>query len=220
MGPRLRRDEQREATRRRLLDAARRVFLRRGYHGTSLDLVADEAGFTKGAVYARFAGKADLFLVLVDERFTERVQEMEALGAASHGTAALGAAIGRKWDTKLRVDQDWSLLLIEFRVHAARDAALNRRYGALHTKLRDGLAATIAREADENGESLPTPPASIARAALALATGSVLERVAEGGTFPADLTQRMNRALLRGLRTAGAATSPRSKSRARRANTK
>ncbi len=217
MAGRLGREEQGEVTRRRLLDAARRVFLRHGFHGTSLDLIADEAGFTKGAVYSRFKSKADLFLVLVDERYTERIAEMEALAASAQGTLDLATAMHRKWETKLRVDQEWSLLLVEFRVHAARDAALNRRYGALHAKLRDGLATTIAREAEENGETLPIPAVSIARAALALANGSVLERVAEGSAFPADLTHTLNRALLRGLRTAGAATTMRrSKPRARR----
>src|SRR5436853_2210085 len=176
MGQRLRRDEQREDTRRRLLDAARRVFLRRGFHATSLDLVADEAGFSKGAVYSQFASKADLFLALVDERFTQRITEMEALTAEAHGVAELGTAIGKKWETKLRVDEEWSLLMIEFRVHAARDTALNRRYGGLHARLRDALAATIDREAEQNRELLPIPTVSIARAALALATGSVLER--------------------------------------------
>ncbi len=216
MESRLRRDAQGEVTRRRLLDAARRVFLRRGFHGTSLDLIADEAGFTKGAVYSRFKSKADLFLVLVDERYTERVSEMEALTASAHGTIELGAALRRKWDTKLRVDEEWSLLLVEFRVHAARDAALNRRYGALHAKLRDGLAAAIGREAEESGETLPISAVSIARAALALANGSVLERVAEGGAFPADLTHTLNRALLQGLRTAATTRSRRSRPRARR----
>lgn len=215
MGNRLRRDEQTEATRRRLLDAARRVFLRRGFQSTSLDLIADEAGFTKGAVYSRFKSKADLFLVLVDERYTERVQEMEALAAGSQGVVELGRALTRKWETKLRVDEEWSLLLVEFRVHAARDAVLNRRFGALHAKLRDALAATIAREAAENGETLPIPAVSIARAALALANGSVLERVAEGGTFPADLTRTLNRALLRGLRTAATAKVRGSRARSR-----
>lgn len=193
------RDEQREDTRRRLLDAARRVFLRRGFHASSLDLVAEEAGFTKGAVYSRFASKADLFLALLDERITARVAEMEAAAAAEHGSVALGTAMGRQWDAKLRQDEAWSLLLIEFRLHAARDAALNRRYAALHGQLRRTMATMITREAAEVGEPLAIDPEDIARAALALGTGTVLERAAEGEPFPADFSERMHRALARGL---------------------
>lgn len=200
MPKRLSRADQREDTRRRLLDAARRVFLRRGFHGASLDLVADEAGFTKGAVYSRFESKADLFLALLDERITQRIAEMTAVAAEERGTMELGTAMGRQWDTKLRTDEAWSLLLIEFRLHAARDQAVNRRYAALHGKLRDAVAAIIAAEADESGEALPVPAADIARAALAMGTGAVLERAAEGNAFPAHLTETMQRAMVRGLR--------------------
>ncbi len=43
-----------------LLNAAFRVFATRGYHGTRLEEVADEAGLTKGAIYYHFEGKEDL----------------------------------------------------------------------------------------------------------------------------------------------------------------
>jgi AcrR family transcriptional regulator len=50
MRKRIARARQTEETRRRLIEAARRVFLRRGFAGTSLDMIVREAGLTKGAV--------------------------------------------------------------------------------------------------------------------------------------------------------------------------
>lgn len=194
------RDEQREDTRRRLLDAARRVFVRRGFHGSSLDLVAEEAGFTKGAVYSRFDSKADLFLALLEERIAERVMEMEAEAEAQHGTVAIGAAMGRQWDARLRQEEAWQLAVIEFRVHAARDPALNRRYAALHAQTRHAIAGLIAREAAEVGAAAPASVDDVARAALALGIGAVLERAVEREAFPPDLNERVHRALARGLR--------------------
>ena len=44
------REERRARTREELVDAAERMFLRDGFHATSVDAVADEAGYTKGAV--------------------------------------------------------------------------------------------------------------------------------------------------------------------------
>jgi AcrR family transcriptional regulator len=211
------RAEQREDTRRRLLDAARRVFLRRGFHGASLDLVAEEAGFTKGAVYSRFASKADLFLALLDERITTRIAEMEEAAARTRDPRDLGAAIGRQWDIKLAQDEEWSLALIEFRVHAARDAALNRRYAAAHTRFLDAIAAMIEREWEEAGEAPPVAAADIARAAVAMGTGAVLERAADAAGFPKHLTETMQRALVRGLRSeaADAAVAPARRARRR-----
>src|SRR3712207_10080 len=67
------------ATRNGLLEAARRVFVERGYHGASLDLVAREAGYTKGAVYSAFANKADLFLAVYDrDRKSTRLNSSHA----------------------------------------------------------------------------------------------------------------------------------------------
>ena len=65
---RLTREDRRAQTRERLLDAAADVFNRLGYHGASLEAVADAAGFTKGAVYSNFASKAELFAVLADRK--------------------------------------------------------------------------------------------------------------------------------------------------------
>ena len=59
---RLTRAEQSERNRGLVLAAARRVFLARGYHGATLEQIADEAGFSKGVVYSQFESKADLFL--------------------------------------------------------------------------------------------------------------------------------------------------------------
>src|SRR6516225_1304116 len=68
---RLTREQSREATRERLLQAARIVFARAGYHGASVEEIASQAGFSTGALYSNFEGKVDLFLALM-ERETER----------------------------------------------------------------------------------------------------------------------------------------------------
>src|SRR5215831_9655334 len=72
---RLSRAEQAERNRALVLDAARQVFLARGYHNATLEQIADEAGFSKGVMYSQFASKADLFLALLDDRIAERAKE-------------------------------------------------------------------------------------------------------------------------------------------------
>jgi AcrR family transcriptional regulator len=65
-GGRMSRAQRKEMTRELLLDAAIEVFAQKGYHGASLDDVADAAGFTKGAVYSNFTRKSDLFRALLE----------------------------------------------------------------------------------------------------------------------------------------------------------
>ena len=68
------RAERKERTKVELIDAARSVFLRRGFHGASLDEIAEEAGYTKGAVYSNFDGKDDLFLAILGDYFRLRAE--------------------------------------------------------------------------------------------------------------------------------------------------
>jgi AcrR family transcriptional regulator len=183
----------------RLLDAARRVFTRNGFHATSLDLVARDAGFTKGVVYSRFRSKADLFLAVLEARIEQRIADVRRVAATVRGPVALATALGRDWDERLRADAKWSLLLIEFRLYAARLPAVNRRYAELHERLRRAMADVVEHEAAETGETLAVDPEDMIRAALALGTGAVLERAAEGDAFPGHLMEIANRAMLLGL---------------------
>src|SRR5262252_5699696 len=90
---RLTRTEQAERNRTLVLDAARQVFLARGYHNATLEQIADEAGFSKGVVYSQFASKADLFLALLDARIAERAAENERIAGKAAGAAALRALL-------------------------------------------------------------------------------------------------------------------------------
>jgi len=175
----------------RLLAAGRTVFLRRGFHGASLDLVSAEAGLTKGAVYARFDGKADLFLALLTRHVEERLAEMRraARGAGTVGDAARRMA--RQWMKRSAAEEDWALLLVEFRVHAARDEALLARYRDVHAVLSRGVAGLLADFYAARGARPPWPVESMARLALGVGNGLLLERWAESGGDHAALCERV-----------------------------
>ena len=91
---RLTRKERQARTRRRLVDAAAHVGARRGLAAASLDEVAQVAGYTKGAVYANFASKEELFLAVLDERFAERLAQIERLFGSDTDPAVQAAEVG------------------------------------------------------------------------------------------------------------------------------
>jgi len=70
---RLTRKEQQARTRAGLMDSAARVFSRRGLERASVDEIAEDAGFTKGAFYANFTSKEEIFLAMLDARFADRL---------------------------------------------------------------------------------------------------------------------------------------------------
>jgi len=182
MSPRLSRAEQNGRNRALLLAAARRVFLERGYYAATLDQIADEAGFSKGAVYSRFASKADMFLALLEDRIAERAAQNAELAGELASTGNFAALL----DLAERAERGapgWRLLVTEFRVHAARDPELNRRYAALHARAVDGVAQVFAEISKEGAAGLLLPPRQLAELWLTIETGRALEQIADPDAF-------------------------------------
>jgi AcrR family transcriptional regulator len=173
---RLSRAEQVGRNRALVLDAARRVFLARGYHAATLEQIAEEAGFSKGVVYSQFDSKADLFLALLEARISERAVENARLAESLPGD------LPSLLDHLARGDQatpGWLLLVIEFRVHAARDPELSRRYAAAHARTVEALAGVLAAVCARNGQAPAIPARRLAEVLLAFSAGATLEQAAD-----------------------------------------
>jgi AcrR family transcriptional regulator len=178
MRTRLSRAEQSDRNRAELFAAARRVFLAKGYHAATLEQIADEAGFSKGVVYSRFASKADMFLALLEERIAERAEQNAAAARRLAGSGDFGALLDLAQQAE-RAAPGWRLLVTEFRIHAARDAELNRRYAAVHARTVEGLARVLTSISGGDGEVLPSPPRQLAELLLAVEAGIALEQTAD-----------------------------------------
>jgi AcrR family transcriptional regulator len=182
--------EQTERNRSLVLDAARTVFMQRGYHGATLEQIAEEAGFSKGVVYSQFESKADLFLALLDKRVDERAAENAQLADGLAGEDGLIVLLNH-FVKKSQAAPEWGLLLSEFRVHAARNPEVNRRYAAVHARTVERLGEVLEALYTRAEEKPPFPPKQMAEIVLAIGVGSELEQAANPdalqGAFVADL---------------------------------
>ncbi len=157
----LNRADSKALTRTRILEAARRVFERQGFHGSSLDQVAREAGFTKGAVYSAFDSKADLFLTLLAERATQRQQAWEAMSRRATSPEAFVAEVTGGFAQSVSREREWWAAVIEFATFVARDealrAALRRapRRDAAGARPHDGGVERAHRAAARDGAARP-----------------------------------------------------------------
>jgi AcrR family transcriptional regulator len=147
-GARLSRLQRKELTRELLLDAAIDVFAERGYHGASLDDVADAAGFTKGAVYSNFTRKSDLFRALLERETRRRTAALR--GAVEAVPLALLPDVVGELIRQPDADQrDRDILAVEFWLAAVRDPdlrlALVDATGGYGDVLEHKLAAAGAR---------------------------------------------------------------------------
>jgi len=198
------RDEQVERNRRLVLEAARRVFLARGYASASLDAIAEEAGFSKGVVYSQFDSKADMFLALLEARISERAEQNEQL-AEQRGGRQLAEAVPALALSLRRAEPEWMQLVMEFRLHAARVPELNRRYAQLHERTVDGLASVYARLHERAGTTPRYPARVLAQLELAISRGAFLEELAHPGAADLPVTEIMSDLVLQTAPPAAAA---------------
>ena len=199
-GPRLTRKEQQAHTRSCLLRSAARVFARQGLQQASIDEVAADAGFTKGAFYANFSSKEDLFLAMLEERFEQRLEQIQRLSETGEEIDSQARQAGDEFAAFLAADPDWQRLFFEFAAHATRNESfrgeLVKRYGVL----RAGIAEAFQRRVDELGVSLPVSPEQMALMTFAMANGFALERLLEPDAAPEELFATMLVVFFAGLR--------------------
>ena len=94
-----------------------------------------------------------------------------------------------------RDELDWTLLVIEFRVLAARQSELNARFAELHQRLLDGVAEALRRAARAAGTEPPERLEDVVRSGFAFGTGAALARAAEGDAFTDELAEEVGRAV-------------------------
>jgi AcrR family transcriptional regulator len=169
------RSERQAKTRAELLAAAARVFARRGYDAASVTEIAEEAGYSHGAVYSNFDGKEDLFLALYEEWVARRVAEIEA--AWSHdGTLAERARVAADdWMRSFARNPEPFLLRLEFTARAARDPDLRRKLGTRVGAVPLAIRRLVEEGAEAEGVTLPIPAEELALALQALSLGLALE---------------------------------------------
>ena len=159
----LTRTEQSTRNRERVLGAARRVFLERGYHGATLEQIAEEAGFTKGVVYSQLRGQGGPLprpAGRPDRRAGASRTPLSPTGSPADGRSRGFSSTSARVN---RAEPEWPLLVIEFRVHAARDPESST--GAtprLHERTVEALAELFGSVFERSGDEPPMPPRRMA----------------------------------------------------------
>jgi AcrR family transcriptional regulator len=181
------RKETQERTRERLLEAAAKVFARRGYHRATVDEIASEAGFTIGALYSNFAGKEELFLALADRQVEQRAAEVRAIADAAEGEGDASSEAAAQFRSFLEADPDWPLLFYEFWSLSVRNPELQGELAKRRDAIRDALAETLERVAKQHGFKLRFPAPVLATAIAASLNGLAFERAADPNALPDEV---------------------------------
>jgi AcrR family transcriptional regulator len=186
---RLTRKEKQAHTRNCLMKSAAKVFARRGLQQASIDEVAEEAGYTKGAFYANFKNKEELFLAMLDERFGQKLAEIERVAAGDDFSLAVTS------------DPEFDRLFFEFTAYAARNEDFRQELVTRYKALRAHVADAIGGRAEREGVDVPISVEQIAVMTFAMAKGVALEKLLEPEAVDDELYSTMLMIFFTGLRT-------------------
>jgi AcrR family transcriptional regulator len=187
----LSRAERQANTRTELVNAAERLFSKQGFHATSLDAVADEAGYTKGAVYSNFASKEDLFFAVYERRVDRYLEAAERtvseVDDSAQGVLRVIAGVAARREN----DDGWLAVFLEFWTHVLRHPEHRARFAEIHSRAVDPFVTSIERFGAEHGIELPLDPRQLAVALFAMGTGIGLERLTQPEVVDGQLMVRM-----------------------------
>ena len=157
--------------------SAAALFRRHGLDGASVEQIAREAGYTKGAFYAHFESKEELFLVMLDERFGAELGRLDRLLAGEREPGAEARDAAEDFIAFVHSDPDWPRLYFEFAAYAARNEGFRRELATRQRALRARIVEVYRRWSADFPAEPPLPLEDIATMTFAMADGFLLDQL-------------------------------------------
>jgi len=162
-------------TRRRILDAAYRVFVRSGYGAASVDEIIAEADVSKGALYHHFRGKDEMFREILGEHVRRCAEQMTgAIDRDASIRANVESVLRASWET-VKSDPVWPALQMEFWAHATRDEHARRILAESMTTCRRLLAGSVEALNEAGVLTRPVDADTAARLFIGVNDGILLQ---------------------------------------------
>jgi AcrR family transcriptional regulator len=205
---RMTRSEKQAHTRGCLMKSAHRKFAQRGLDEATIDEVSEDAGFSKGAFYANFKSKEELFLAMLDERFAEKIDQIESAMATHEQPEDQARQAGTDFAHSVSGDPDWQRLFFEFTAFAIRNEDFREELVTRYRSMRGRIAEGYSRRAEELGATSPVPFERLALMTCVIANGFSLEKLLEGDDVPDELLGELLAIFFAGVQAVAAAQEP------------
>jgi AcrR family transcriptional regulator len=212
----LTRKEKQANTRSSLLRSAAKLICRKGITEASVDDISSDAGYTKGAFYANFKSKEEMFLVMLDEAYAEELERLEAHLPGEGAPAEEVRESAEDFLQFVRSDPEWPRLYFEFVVYAARTPEFRDELATRNRAMRERIAQVIENWRRNWGEEPdvepPFPFEDIAQMLFCMADGFLIAQMIEPD-IDEGLYGTMNATLFRGIAATAMGLDPQALSR-------
>jgi AcrR family transcriptional regulator len=180
---RLTREESRDLTRLRLLEAGAVIIAKKGLSGASVEDIAAHAGYTRGAFHSNFRSKADLFIELLKRDHQDIQQHLQQILSAGLSVQDMQRQL-QLFYSQVYCGNISYVLWAEARLQALRDARFRARLNALLLEKRDMIAYFIGQFSQVLGKPPPAPAGDLAFATMALIDGMRFYNACMPGVLP------------------------------------
>src|ERR1035437_10520194 len=180
-----RHQERTEITRAKLIHSAEKVFALDGFEAAKLEEIAADAGYTRGAFYANFKNKEDLFFALLEREVSSRIEKVRSKMDKFHDPAAKLKAL-RAFLLDMCLDRRWSLLALEFKLFAVRHPEVKARLAAMNRRIVRSRVSILHNVMEGLGRHLPASANAVGISLSALSNGLTLEHMLDRTVMPED----------------------------------
>jgi AcrR family transcriptional regulator len=177
-----RQTERTNTTRRKLLAAAKRIFAQDGFEAARLEDIAARAGYSRGAFYANFDSKEDIFFVLLEEWVRETIESVTAV-LRQHKNPIEKLAALRKHYAGVAKDRRLVLISLEFKLFALRHPEAHARLRDRHRRIRASWGELLSELLRPLGRKLPMRNPAASSCLGALAQGLLIEHLVDPKTL-------------------------------------
>jgi AcrR family transcriptional regulator len=174
--------ERTRATRRKLLDAAKRIFAQNGFEAARLEDIAAGAGYTRGAFYANFKSKEDIFFALFEEWVRERIESFTS-AARRHSNPVDKLAALRTHYAELATDRRLVLISLEFKLFALRHPEAHARLRGRHRRIRASFGELFSEIMSALGKTIRVGYPGASACLGAVSQGLLLEHLLDPKTL-------------------------------------
>lgn len=154
---RLTQEERRKETRQLLLESAVETFARLGFHGASIEKIAENAGFSKGAIYAHFHSKEELFQAILEHQMNLYVCNIQQMINQQPSLSQLIETMNEHFLSIRKKNRTQSMLIMEFLLYAMREESFRLTWSQIITESVEQISNALEKlMSEENGTSLST----------------------------------------------------------------
>ena len=180
-----RRQGRTELTRALLIQSAKKIFARDGFEAAKLEEIAADAGYTRGAFYANFKNKEDLFFALLEREVSSRIEKVRSKMDKFQDPAAKLKAL-RTFFLDMCLDRRWSLLALEFKLFAVRHPQVKARLAAMNRRFVSSRVSILHNVMEGLGRHLPASANAVGISLATLTNGLTLEHMLDRTVMPED----------------------------------